>query len=49
MTKRNELFDKVSVFNAFFKKNPENEFYKDEVETKWKKIFTKNIICLFTS
>ena len=42
MAIKDELFDEVSALNALLKKIPDEEFYKDQAETKWMKIFHGN-------
>jgi len=42
MAMKDELFDEVSILNTLIKKIPKNEFCRDEAETKWIKIFTRN-------
>ena len=42
MTTKDELFDEVSALNDLLKKIPDDEFCKNEAETKWMKIFDGN-------
>ena len=42
MAIKDELLDEVSAINALLKKIPDNEFCKNEAETKWMKIFNRN-------
>ena len=42
MAIKDGLFDEVSVLNALLKKIPDDEFCKNEAETKWMKIFNGN-------
>jgi len=42
---KNELLDEGSALNDILKKIPQNEFCRDEAETKWMKIFTRNDTC----
>ena len=39
---KDELFDEVSALNDLLKNIPDDEFYKNEAETKWMKIFDGN-------
>ena len=42
MAMEDELLDEVSAINALLKKIPDNEFCKNEAETKWMKILNRN-------
>ena len=42
MATKDELFDEVSALNDLLKKIPDDEFCKNEAETKWMKIFDGN-------
>ena len=42
MATKDELFDEVSALNDLLKKIPDDEFFKNEAETKWMKIFDGN-------
>ena len=42
MATKDELFDEVSALNDLLKKIPDDEFCKNEAETKWIKIFDGN-------
>ena len=42
MAIKDELFDEVSALNELLKNIPDDEFYKNEAETKWMKIFDGN-------
>ena len=42
MAIKDELFDEVSALNALLQKIPDEEFFKDQAETKWMKIFNGN-------
>ena len=42
MANKDELFDEVSALNDLLKKIPDDEFCKNEAETKWMKIFNGN-------